>query len=282
MAWNEIRHLAHLVKHYAVVPSVRANEARLGQVFLNLLINAAQALPEGRAEHNEIKVTTRVDGERVVVEVRDTGAGIPPEIVGRIFDPFFTTKAIGVGTGLGLAICQRIITDMDGQLWVETELGSGTTFGVSLPISGENESQVAPAVEAAPVVGRRGRILVVDDEVLVLRSVTRILSKEHDVTALGTAAEALALCVGGAPFDLILCDLMMPEMTGMDLHRELSRLAPELAARMIFITGGAFTEKARSFLTQTPKEQIEKPFQAANLRAIVQRYLRMALPPAGQ
>ena len=277
MAWNEIRHRAHLVKHYGTVSGVTANEARLGQVFLNLLVNAAQALPEGRAEHNEIRVTTRLDGERVVVEVRDTGAGIPPEIVGRIFDPFFTTKAVGVGTGLGLAICQRIVTDMGGELTVESEMGKGTTFRVALPVAGEEESTVAH-VEAVPVAGRRGRILVVDDEALVLRSVKRILSKDHDVVVSGAAKEALAMCVGGETFDLILCDLMMPEMTGMDLHRELSRVSPDQASRMIFVTGGAFTEKARTFLSETPKEQIEKPFEAANLRAIVRRYVR-ASPP---
>jgi CheY-like chemotaxis protein len=279
MAWNEIRHRARLIKHYGTALCVTANEARLGQVFLNLLVNAAQALPEGRAEHNEIRVTTRLDGELVVVEVRDTGPGIPPEIVGRIFDPFFTTKAVGVGTGLGLAICQRIVTDMGGELTVETELGTGTTFRVALPVAREEESR-GTALESVPVAGRRGQILVVDDEAVVLRSLKRILSKDHDVVAIGTAAEALALCTGGGAFDLILCDLMMPEMTGMDLHRELSRAAPDQAGRMIFITGGAFTEKARTFLSETPKEQIEKPFETANLRAIVHRYLRMSPPLA--
>jgi CheY-like chemotaxis protein len=155
----------------------------------------------------------------------------------------------------------------------------GTLFRVTLPIAREEERTVI-AIEPALSAGRRGRILVVDDEELVLRSVKRVLANEHDVTIIGSATEALALCAAGETFDLILCDLMMPEMTGMDLHGELSRVAPEHASRMIFITGGAFTEKARSFLTDPPKEQIEKPFQAANLRAIVQRYLRVALPLA--
>ena len=274
MARNEIRHRARLVRDYGAVPAVAANEARLGQVFLNLLVNAAQALPEGRAEHNEIGVTTRLDGECVVIEVRDTGAGIPAGILGRIFDAFFTTKAVGVGTGLGLAICHRIVSDMGGGLTVESTIGKGTTFRVTLPVGGKTERETAAPVEPVPVAGRRGRILVVDDEPLVLHTVTRLLSKEHAVVATATATEALALCVGGATFDLILCDLMMPDMTGMDLHRELSRVAPEQATKMIFLTGGAFTEKARSFLSDMPKEHIEKPFDAANLRAIVRRYLR--------
>jgi PAS domain S-box-containing protein len=275
MAWNEIRHRARLVKSYGEVPGVKANEARLGQVFLNLVVNAAQAMPEGRADSNEIRVTTRFDGERAIIEVSDTGAGIPPGIIDRIFDAFFTTKAVGVGTGLGLAICHRIVTDMGGELTVESVVGKGTTFRVSLPVAAETKEYeaVAPVHSVSDTI-RRGRILVVDDEEIVVRSVKRILSKEHDVVALVSAAEALALCTGGEKFDLILCDLMMPDMTGMDLYHELSRVAPEQADRMIFVTGGAFTEKARHFLSETPKEHLEKPFLSANLRAIVQRYLR--------
>lgn len=274
MAWNEIRHRANLVKRYGRVPEVEGNEARLGQVFLNLIVNAAQSLPPGQAEQNEIRVTTSVEGERVIIEVSDTGAGIPPQIIGRIFDAFFTTKAVGVGTGLGLAICQRIVTDMGGTLTVESELGKGTTFRVSVPIARRKELDVVPPTPQLPVAGRRGRILVVDDEELVLRSVRRILSHEHEVVAMNSAEDALAMCAAGEKFDLILCDLMMPDMTGMDFHQELSRVSPEQAERMIFITGGAFTEKARAFLSETPREHIEKPFYSANLRAIVQRYMR--------
>ena len=278
MAWNEIRHRARLVKDYEPVPGVRANEARLGQVFLNLIVNAAQALPEGRAEHNEIRVRTRLAGARVVIEVSDTGPGIPPEIIGRIFDAFFTTKAVGVGTGLGLAICQRIVTDMGGELTVASTVGKGTTFCVSLPVAREEDSVAAvppsAPVDPTPLIVRHGRILVVDDEEILLRSVKRILSKDHEVVATAVASEALALCAAGETFDLILCDLMMPDMSGMELHEELSRIAPEQAAKMIFVTGGAFTTKALQFLSETTREHIEKPFHPANLRAIVQRYLR--------
>ena len=153
-------------------------------------------------------------------------------------------------------------------------MGKGTTFRVSLPVARSEERVVAPPAEPAQVGGRRGRILVVDDEQLVINVVRRILNKDHDVVAMVSAREALALCASGEQFDLILCDLMMPDMTGMDMHTELARLAPEQANRMIFVTGGAFTAKARKFLSETPKEHIEKPFDPANLRAIVQRYLR--------
>jgi PAS domain S-box-containing protein len=274
MAWNEIRHRAQLVKHYGVVPGVKGNEARLGQVFLNLIVNAAQALPEGRAEHNEIRVSTRLEGARVIIEVSDTGAGIPPEIIGRIFDAFFTTKAVGVGTGLGLAICHRIVTDMGGELTVESVVGKGTTFRVALPVADEPVVEAVVPVEPAPTIGCRGRILVVDDEELVLHGVKRMLFKEHEVVAVAAAADALALCAGGAEFDVILCDLMMPDMTGMDFHEALTRVAPNLATRIIFMTGGAFTTKAQQFLSSTPNEHIEKPFHPANLRTIIRRHMR--------
>jgi PAS domain S-box-containing protein len=272
MAWNEVRHRACLVKNYGDVPDVDANEARLGQVFLNLIVNAAQAIPEGSADANEIKVTTRLEGTRVVIEVTDTGPGIPPDIIDRVFDAFFTTKRVGVGTGLGLAICHRIVTDIGGELTVRSEVGVGTVFRVSLP-----EAVIEPVTVEPPTIpplGRRGRILIVDDEEMIIRILTRILGKEHEVVATVDAREALALCARGEKFDLILCDLMMPLMTGMELHSEISLLSPEQANAMIFVTGGAFTEKTRSFLSDIPKEHIEKPFDAANLRAIVQRYLR--------
>jgi PAS domain S-box-containing protein len=274
MAWNEIRHRARLVKDYGEVPLVAASEARLGQVFLNLVVNAAQAVPVGTADDNEIRVRTRLEDERVLVEVSDTGVGIPPEAIGRIFDAFYTTKAVGVGTGLGLAICQRIVTGMGGELAVRSEPGVGTTFTVSLPIAREDPvGAPAPAAEPA-VVGRRGHILLVDDEPSVLRILERLLAKDHEVVAVESAREALGLCVGGTTFDLILCDMMMPDMTGMDLHSELAKVLPKQAERMIFLTGGAFTTSARDFLSASDRKQIEKPFDSGNLRAIIQQHLR--------
>jgi CheY-like chemotaxis protein/anti-sigma regulatory factor (Ser/Thr protein kinase) len=274
MAWNEIRHRARLIKEYGAVPPVEANEARLGQVFLNLLVNAAQALPEGNADRSEIRIRTRLDGAWVIIEVSDTGAGIPPENINRIFDAFFTTKAVGAGTGLGLAICQRIVTDMGGTLTVESKVGSGTTFRVALPVARREARMLTPKHVHKHGDIRRGRILVVDDEALVASVVQRVLAKEHDVVTAIVAREALAMCAAGETFDLILCDLMMPEMTGMELYRELMVVAPDQANKMLFLTGGAFTDSARTFLAEPPKEYIEKPFDAANLRAIVQRYLR--------
>lgn len=280
MAWNEVRHRASVVKVYGLVPRVVANEARLGQVFLNLILNAAQALPDGRAESNEIRVSTRREGDRVIIEVSDTGPGIPPDIIDRIFEAFFTTKAVGVGTGLGLAISQRIVTDMGGRLTVASAPGKGSTFRVALPVTDQRAGDAPATVEVPARGGRRGHILVVDDEELILRSVERSLGDEHEVVAVLSAKEALALCAGGQTFDLILCDLMMPDMTGVDLHLELTRVAPEQARRMIFLTGGAFTETARQFLADAPRNHIEKPFDLDDLRATIRCHLEQDRPSA--
>jgi len=274
MAWNEIRHRAQLVKDYGNVPPVEGNEGRLGQVFLNLIVNAAQAMPEGRADQSEIRITTKQDDVgRVVVEVRDTGSGIPESVLSKIFDPFFTTKPIGVGTGLGLAICHRIVTAIGGQIVVESQVGKGTVIRTILPVALEDASEVTPP-PVALVSGRRGRILVVDDEPMLGIAVRRMLSGEHEVLAVTSAQDAIGRLSQGERFDVILCDLMMPEVTGMDLHAELLRIAPEQAEKVVFMTGGAFTSRAREFLDQVRNPRVEKPFDVGNLRALVHSLLR--------
>jgi signal transduction histidine kinase len=267
MAWNEIRHRARLQKDYGDVPPVDANEGRLGQVLLNLLINAAQAIPEGDAANNRIRVTTRVlPPGRVAIEVMDTGAGIPREILDRIFEPFFTTKPIGVGTGLGLAICHRIVTDLGGELSVDSEVGKGSTFRIVLAATQRvSQSVVEPAARA----GRRARILLIDDEVALGRALQRALSRHHDVTVSNNGRDALSRVLGGERYDVIVSDLMMPEMTGMEIHDELSRRAPEQAGRMVFLTGGAFSEGARLFLEAVPNPRIDKPVEMTGLLEIV-------------
>ncbi|WP_083423298.1 sensor histidine kinase [Stigmatella aurantiaca] len=145
MAWNHIFHRARVVKDYAARSLVRGREAPLGQIFLNLLVNAAQAIPEGKSGTQEIRVVTRQEETgHVRVEIHDTGQGIPPELRERIFEPFFTTKPVGVGTGLGLAICRRLITEMNGELGVDSELGRGTVFHLRLPVAREESASAPP------------------------------------------------------------------------------------------------------------------------------------------
>jgi signal transduction histidine kinase len=268
MAKNEIRHRARLVQEYGAVPFVHGNEARLGQVFLNLVINAAQAIPEGQAQTNEIRVGTREDGGFVTVEVADTGVGMDEAVLARVFDPFFTTKPIGIGTGLGLAICYRIVDGLGGRIEVESTLGKGSVFKVLLPATFEQLQMPSQPAAAMPS-KRRGRVLVVDDEPMIGGAVRRMLVGEHDVEVVSSAREALRLVGNGERFDAILCDLMMPELTGMDFHERLCVAAPEQVSGVIFMTGGAFTARAREFLDSCQSPHLEKPFKAATLRTLV-------------
>ena len=263
MARNHIFHRAHLIKDYREVPRVHGSDARLGQIFLNLIINAAQAIPEGHRDEHELRVTTcREAGGGIRVEIRDTGAGIPPEQHERIFEPFFTTKPQGVGTGLGLSICRRLITEMGGSIGVESAPGQGSAFWVRLREAGLQ----VPAPAGKPEHLRSGlRVLVVDDEVQVGNALKRSLGRRYDVIALDRAREALELIAAGRRFDAILCDLMMPEMTGPQFHEALSRLVPEQAQRVTFMTGGAFTSEARAFLASTQNRCVDKPLDMKRL-----------------
>ncbi|QRN96079.1 PAS domain S-box protein [Archangium violaceum] len=279
MADNVIKHRARLVTQFEPVPSVQGNESRLCQVFLNLLLNAAHAIPEGDARDHEIRVVIREGSAGdVVVEVRDTGSGMSPEVQARIFDPFFTTKAVGEGTGLGLSICHGIIDSMGGRIGVESTLGKGSTFRVHLGVAGvpvEKRAEPAPV----PSVGR-ARILVVDDEPYVTRALQRSLTPEHEVATVNGARAALKMLDGGSRFDLILCDVMMPGMTGMDLYAELNRFAPDQAQRVVFMTGGAFTPRALSFLQEVPNAKLSKPLDLRQLRALVGRSAQNAASAA--
>jgi PAS domain S-box-containing protein len=274
MVWNEIRHRARLERDYGEIPLVEANEAHLGQVFLNLIVNAAQAIREGNAGNNEIRVRTRrtLDGQ-ALIEVRDTGQGMTPETLKRIFEPFFTTKPVGIGTGLGLPICQRLVHELGGTITADSTVGKGSTFRVTLPSARKTATGPRPTLPPPHPV-RAGRILVVDDEPSIGRAVQRMLAPEHDVLSLTSAREALERIAAGERFDVILCDLMMPEMTGQDLHEALGEAAPCQRRAMIFLTAGAFTPSARTFLDQVHNQHIEKPFEAAQLHALVNERVR--------
>src|SRR6266511_3312883 len=263
LAQNEIRHRARLEVEVGDIPHVTGSEHRLGQVFLNLLINAAQAVPDGRAAENLVRaVTATAPDGRALVEISDSGSGIAADVLPHIFDPFFMTKPVGVGTGLGLSICHGIVSGLGGEILVESAPRKGSSFRVFLP----------PA--AAGSAALRGKILVVDDEALVARAVGRILSSQHEVVTRTSARAALADVAGaGGGFDLVLCDLMMPDMNGMEFHARLREIAPALAERTLFLTGGAFTASAREFLARVPNPRIEKPFEPDALRAFVARVL---------
>jgi CheY-like chemotaxis protein len=276
---NEVRHRARVRRELGEVAPVVANEARLGQVFLNLLVNAAQAIPDGQVERHEIALRTFEDEKgRVVVEVSDTGSGIAPEHLARIFDPFFTTKPVGVGTGLGLSICHGIVSALGGEIQVESQVGKGTRVRVVLPAAAQ-QVEVLPARAVAPVEppSREARLLVVDDEPLVARGVARLLQGECSAESTSSAREALERLSKGERFDLLLCDVMMPEMSGEAFLHQLAQVAPDQCERVVFITGGAFTPEARAFLESLPPGRcLFKPLAAEELRALVWAQLARA------
>jgi PAS domain S-box-containing protein len=274
MTGHIIRHHGTIVKNFGSIPAIAGDESRLMQVFTNLLINASHAIADVQGGVAEIALTTGTDPDgRAVVEVRDNGVGIEPHALSKIFDPFFTTKRDGQGTGLGLAISHSIVASMGGELTVTSARGVGSTFRVVLPAVREPDSSRAPS-STAPRPGMRGRILIIDDEAAVGRAYERILRyDDHDVTFLGSGSDAIEHLESGVSYDVILCDLMMPTVTGMDVYDAVLASRPELADRIVFMTGGTFTGRAEQFLDSTSNEHLDKPIALDALRATVQRYL---------
>ena len=269
ICWNELRHRATLERDFRETPLVDVNESRLGQVFLNLLINAAQAMPERGVGANRITVRTFTDEQgRAAIEVVDNGTGIEPGRMSRVFEPFFTTKVVSEGTGLGLSICRNIIREAEGTIEAQSELGRGTTFVVKLPAS--TRIRVPQTTLAPPTAtpGARACVVVVDDELLVGRSIRRAL-RGHEVQIFTSGEEAIERLCSDEPFDVVFCDLMMPEVSGMELFARVSERCPEIASLFVFMTGGAFTPQARDFLKQTPLVCLEKPFALRQIRDLV-------------
>ncbi|MFO0747950.1 MAG: response regulator [Myxococcota bacterium] len=275
MARNEIRHRARVVAELGPAPLVVAQESRLAQVALNLLVNAAHALDEGKVDDNQIRVTLGTDARGwAVFTVEDTGCGMTPEVLAHVFDPFFTTKPPGLGSGLGVPICQRIVAELGGELGFESEPGRGTVARVALPPAPAS-SERAPPDEGAGVGGARDRrIVVIDDDPSFLRFVARALGREHSVVTFAHAADALRHLSDGAACDVIVCDVMMPHVSGPVFVEALRDARPDLVERVVFITGGAFTPAARRYLDALAEPWLEKPIALADLEAAVARVAR--------
>jgi len=273
VAFSAMSRRAKLVKEFRRVPPVDADETRLTQVIANLLMNAAYAMGERDRELNEIKIVTRTDEfRRAVVEVIDNGEGISAENLPRVFDPFFTTKPLGVGTGLGLSVCHGIVNELGGKMNIESEPGRGTRVTFALPPASTkiDETERFAASENA------ARVLVIDDDDTLANLIERMLTGNH-VTIVRTAQEAIDILQQGERYDVILCDVMLPGMTGMELYRELSRERPDQLERIVFMTGGVFSDSIKAFLEAVGNERLQKPFPPEKVRALVRRF--SARPP---
>lgn len=267
---NRLEHVARVEIDRTPVPPVRANEFGLTQVLVNLLLNAADAIESmplaPAAPRPVVRVLPRPDGHGGAwLEVVDAGPGLDLAVLGRLFEPFVTTKGPGRGTGLGLSISRAILARFGATIEAENVAGGGARFRIHLAAA-DPTTPARPPSEAPPA-SRRLRILVVDDEPLVRRSIALLLD-EHDVEPVGDVASAIEIC-GRAPPDVVLCDLMLPGLPGSALHEALSRTNPALAARIVYVTGGAFTQASQDFLANTGNVTLLKPFTLGELHAAI-------------
>ncbi|MGH1345321.1 MAG: hybrid sensor histidine kinase/response regulator [Nannocystales bacterium] len=258
------------------LPAVAGNASQVGQVVLNLVTNAIDAIGSGAATDNEIRIETHHDDERVTLTVSDTGAGIPPEIRERIFDPFVTSQTVGTGTGLALAVCRSLVVSLGGTIRAECRSPRGTVVTVAFPRH-EAKPTAVPERKTEPCTfaPQEARILVVDDDDRVAQVTARALEGYEVVVALDGRA-ALEEIRRGQAFDLVLCDLMMPGMTGMELYRAVEDSDPDLAGRFVFMTGAAYSPDARSFVESTARPLLQKPFALASLRMTIAERLRVS------
>lgn len=288
---HQLRHRAQIVCDYAAAPAVHARPGELRRVLVNVLVNAAQAIPDAITPaqgHHEIRIATRThpDTGDAVIEIRDTGTGISRDVLARVFEPFFSTRRDGRGLGIGLAVARDVVAAIGGQIAIDSEVGEGTTVRITLPPSAEattSRAPVVPAAEAArpapaipstiPALAPRPRerprrILVIDDDRAVAVAIACELA-EHDVVVAESGCEALEILRKDAQFDLVLCDLMMPGVSGIDVYESIRRVEPHLQHRVVLTTGGAFTPQARAFLTSTDVPVLEKPFRSEQLQRVV-------------
>ena len=268
---HEISPRATLDRDTPDLPLVAGAAGRLEQVFVNLLMNAAQALPEGRTGRVIIRASS--DASSTTVSIGDDGVGIARAHLDRVFDPFFTTKPIGVGTGLGLSICHGIVTAIGGTIRVESEEGRGTTVHVRLPHAALDRA--ASATTAVPI-GRpasaRMHVLIVEDQAALARTLGHALRDHYDVTlAVSVSDAATALEKGASAADVILCDMLLPDGTGADVYERATRDTPALAERFIFMTGGAFLPSLAEFLERVPNARIDKPFGLPALEELLDK-----------
>jgi CheY-like chemotaxis protein len=232
-----------------------------------VLANALQSIPEGAASAHRIGVRTfALDGAHVAVEVSDSGSGIPADQLQRIFDPFWTTKPVGQGTGLGLSICHGIVAGLGGRIEVRSVVGVGSTFRVVLPAAEEIPvPRQAPAMEPAV---RACRVLVIDDERQVGAAIRRTL-QACSVDVATCAEEALQALEADPSYDLVLCDVLLPGVDGIELRERILARWPTLAPRVRFMTGGVFTERARRCLEAETHGWLQKPFRREDLERLL-------------
>jgi len=255
------------------MPMTIADPGQLQQVFLNLIINAETEMKQAHDKGRLTIKTEKMNGT-MRITFKDTGPGIPKENLETIFDPFFTTREVGQGTGLGLSVCHGIITAHNGRIWAESEPGKGASFVIELPlVTEETQVESTEAMFEEPVKVAKAKILVVDDEPVIRQLISKVLGEQgHTVETVDNAAAALKM-VKSKRYRLILLDIKMPGMSGVELYKQFQKIAPSLTKRVVFITGDVMGKRTISFLNKTKVPYMMKPFDAKELRAEINRIL---------
>lgn len=270
MVFNQIRYRARLVKRFEPIPTVAVFPGRIAQALVNLLTNAAEAIEGGPYDQHRIVVSTHSNESHVIVSVRDSGSGVSEEHRERIFASGFTTKAHRGGMGLGLASCARIAEEHGGCVEVH-HLLEGTRFDLKIPIETGltvvEQRRDSRSISEVPTT--RSRLLIVDDDAMVLSALRRRLCRRYDVVTVLGGVEALALLAADPEFDSIICDLMMPKVDGKSLYDSIKKENAELAERIVFMSGGAFTPRLRRFAASVSNPVLQKPLGREELEAIL-------------
>jgi signal transduction histidine kinase/CheY-like chemotaxis protein len=252
------------------MPRILAPPNSVTQIVTNLVVNSLQALETARSESPQVWISTDFDDEHVMLEIGDNGPGILPDVLARIFDPFFTTKPIGKGTGLGLSISRQLVQKMGGEIFAESEIGAGARFSVVLERTRNAAVEVRPEVQLPPASDRL-RVLLLDDDELILRSMQRSLATHFECLGLARARIALDALRADHEFDVVVSDVVMPEMNGLEFFSELSHEHPDLAARTLFISGGITSDTLRAGVTDTGRPCLAKPIDVQELIRTIRR-----------
>ncbi|MBI5517483.1 MAG: response regulator [Deltaproteobacteria bacterium] len=276
---KEVRFQARFeVKLQGALPPVLAPPNALAQVLTNLIINALQALEHRPVGERAVHLRTSSDAQTVLLEVEDNGEGIAPEVLGRIFDPFFTTKAAGKGTGLGLALTRQLVQRIGGEVFVESRVGQGTRFSVVLP-AGEEAQAIPRKRSSMPPTSSRLCVLIVEDDELVLRSLERSLVKQFECITMNDARKALERLRADNHIDVVLSDVVMPGMNGVEFYLRLLQDHPRLAPRMAFFSGGIASEALKARIAATGRPCLAKPIDPSDLIKMIRELSTTTVPP---
>jgi PAS domain S-box-containing protein len=255
------------------MPMTIADPGQLQQVFLNLVINAETEMKLAY-DRGRLSIKTEKVKSTLRITFKDTGPGIARENLETIFDPFFTTREVGQGTGLGLSVCHGIVTEHKGRIWAESEPGKGAAFIVELPITTEEKQlELAEPVVAEPQKITKAKILIVDDEPVIRQFISQVLGEQgHAIETVDNAADALVK-VKSKRYRLILLDIKMPGMSGIELYKRFQKIAPSLTKRVVFITGDVMGKRTLAFIDKTKTPYMMKPFNARELKTQINRIL---------